>query len=192
MNSKETSTASQPPEKKDFKQRVRQLGVRILSLQGKPHYIAMGMAIGVFVGVTPTIPLHTVIAVALAFVLKGSKPAAIIGVWVGNPLTIPFFYLGSYKIGVLLLGKSIPFDLKYESVSELMKLGLDATLAMIAGGVVLGVVPGVAAYFITRKVFRAIRSRAAKPSPAQDAKPAVHPLRSAGAVPDTQTLEKKP
>ena len=69
------------------------------TLQGDPHYVAVGMAIGVFIGITPTIPLHTVIAVALAFVLRGSKPAAIIGVWFANPITIPLFYWASYEIG---------------------------------------------------------------------------------------------
>ncbi|MFC1567505.1 DUF2062 domain-containing protein [Thermodesulfobacteriota bacterium] len=129
------------------------------TLQGDPHYVAVGMAIGVFIGITPTIPLHTVIAVALAFVLRGSKPAAIIGVWFANPITIPLFYWASYEIGMFLLGKSIPFDVKYESIGKLLELGLDVTVAMIAGGAILGILPGIAAYFITRKIFTKIRSR---------------------------------
>jgi len=35
---------------------------RAKTLQGDPHYVAMGMAIGVFVSVTPTIPFHTIYA----------------------------------------------------------------------------------------------------------------------------------
>lgn len=132
---------------------------RAKKLQGDPHYVAMGMAIGVFVALTPTIPLHTVIAVALAFVLKGSKPAAIIGVWFANPVTIPLFYWASYEVGMLLLGKSVPFDVKSKSIGEMMELGLDVTVAMITGGAILGILPGIAAYFITRKIFTKIRSR---------------------------------
>lgn len=129
------------------------------TLQGDPHYIAVGMAIGVFIGITPTIPLHTVTAVALAFVLRGSKPAAIIGVWVANPITIPLFYWASYEVGMFLLGKSIPFDVKYDSIGKLLELGLDVTVAMIAGGAILGILPGIAAYFITRRIFTKIRAR---------------------------------
>jgi uncharacterized protein (DUF2062 family) len=132
---------------------------RVKKLRGDPHYVAMGMAIGIFVSLTPTIPFHTAIAITLAFALKGSKPAAAIGVWFCNPLTAPFFYLGSYKVGMFFLGKSAPFDAKYESILELMKLSMDVIIAMIAGGVVLGILPGIAAFFITRKIITKIRLR---------------------------------
>ncbi len=131
-------------------------------LQGDPHYIAMGIAAGVFVGMTPTFPFHTTIALFLAFVLRGSKPAAVIGVWVGNPFTMPFFYLGSYKIGTFLLGHSTPFDIKYESITELLGLGLDTTLAIVTGGAILGIFPALGTYFIARKAFTVIRARREK------------------------------
>jgi len=154
-NNQNTKTSGHRLQKHSFKGFIE----HAKKLQGDPHYVAMGMAIGVFISITPTIPLHTVIAVALAFVLKGSKPAAIIGVWFANPVTIPLFYWGSYKAGMFLLGQSIPFDVKYESIGKLMELGLDVTIAMIAGGAILGILPGIAAYFITRKIFAKIRSR---------------------------------
>ncbi len=141
------------------KHHVREFIKRAKTLQGDPHYVAMDMAIGVFVSVTPTIPFHTIIAIALAFVLRGSKPAAAVGVWFSNPVTIPVFYIASCKTGMFILGKSIPQDINYESIRELMALGLDITVAAIAGGAILGIVPGIAAYFITRKIFTKIRLR---------------------------------
>ncbi|MBL7180055.1 MAG: DUF2062 domain-containing protein [Pseudomonadota bacterium] len=159
MNTNQNNLNPKPSGSGQRKNTIRQFMERAKKLQGDPHYVAMGMAIGVFVSITPTIPFHTVIAVVLAFVLRGSKPAAVIGVWFSNPVTIPVFYLASYKAGMFLLGKSVPFDAKYESISELLKLGLDVTAAMIAGGAVLGILPGVAAYFITRKIIAKIRSR---------------------------------
>ena len=132
---------------------------RFKKLQGDPHYIAKGIGIGVFVGITPTIPFHTVIALALSFILRGSKPAAALGVWICNPLTIAPLYWGSYKVGMLLHGGRTPFDVKYESIIELMKLGLDITAAMVIGGAINGILPGIAAYFIARKVVTGIRSR---------------------------------
>ena len=72
---------------------------QLRELRGKPHELSLGIAIGVFVGITPTIPLHTVLAIALAVALRGSKLAAALGVWVANPLTIPIFYYGSYQLG---------------------------------------------------------------------------------------------
>ena len=140
-----------------LKRNLRHLIIRFKQLHGNPHYIAMGMAVGVFVSVTPTFPLHTFLAVTLAFILRGSKAAAAIGVWFANPLTMPFFYLVSYKAGIILLGISSPFDTKYHSILELLQLGLDITFAMITGGALLGFFPGIAAYFITRRIFTTMR-----------------------------------
>ncbi|MDL1968829.1 MAG: DUF2062 domain-containing protein [Deltaproteobacteria bacterium] len=143
----------------NLKEKIRRLIIRVKQLNGDPHYVALGMAIGVFISVTPTIPFHTVIALALAFILRGSKAAAAIGVWFSNPVTIPFFYKGSYDLGISILGNSAPFSTKYESILELLKLGVDVTIAMITGGVILGILPGIASYFITRRIFIKLRLR---------------------------------
>jgi uncharacterized protein len=141
--------------------RIRQFINRVKKLDGDPHYVAMGMAIGVFIGVTPTMPFHTVLAVGLAILLRGSKAAAVLGVWFSNPVTAPFFYVGSYKVGKYLLGNSVPFNLKYESLLELAHLGIDVTIALITGGLLLGILPGVASYVVTRKIFTTVRSKRA-------------------------------
>lgn len=154
----ESEKASKPP-RLSVKQKIMDFVVQARKLQGDPHYVATGMAIGVFIGVTPTIPLHTVLAVALAFVFKCSKPAAIIGVWVGNPITIPFFYIGSYQLGAFLFNISTPFNPDHISIHQLMKLGLEITVAMNIGGVLLGIPFGVTAYFITLKAIKSIRER---------------------------------
>ena len=154
-----TEAAETAPGRSKYSRKMREMLSRIKHLNGDPHHVGMGMAIGVFVGVTPTIPLHTVLALLMAFIFRASKPAAMIGVWFSNPVTIPFFYIGSYKIGAFILGHSMPFDMKYDSIIELTKVGLDVTLAMLLGGVILGIVPGIASYFITRKIVAAARER---------------------------------
>jgi uncharacterized protein len=143
------------------KNRIRGFIDRVKKLDGDPHFIAMGMAIGIFIGVTPTMPFHTVLAVGLAILLRGSKAAAALGVWFSNPVTAPFFYVGSYKVGKYLLGNAVPFNLKYESLLELAHLGMNVTIALIAGGLILGILPGIASYFVTRKIFTTIRSKRA-------------------------------
>jgi len=141
----------------NLREKIRHFITRFKQLNGDPHYVALGMAIGVFISVTPTIPFHTVIALALAFILRGSKAAAAIGVWFSNPITIPLFYKGSYDVGISILGNSAPFGTEYESILELLKLGADVTIAMITGGIILGILPGIAAYFTTRRIFIKLR-----------------------------------
>jgi uncharacterized protein (DUF2062 family) len=136
----------------EFKRQLREL-------RGKPHKISLGVAIGVFIAITPTIPFHTVLAVALAALLRGSKLAAALGVWVSNPLTIPFFYYGSYRVGRFVLGYPqlvLPADY---SLISLMKMGKHVTVAMLHGGVLLGILPGLLAYFLTYKFTSSPRFR---------------------------------
>ena len=141
---------------------------QIRKLQGDPHYVALGMGIGVFVSITPTIPFHTVIAVAMAYLFKASRPAAILGVWASNPFTVVFFYIACYKSGILLFGKTLG---ETETVRALVHaMESDITLneqihvfvnflntqlklffAMIIGGIILGIIAGLIAYIVTRK-----------------------------------------
>jgi len=66
-------------------------------------------------------------------------------------------------VGLLFWGDSSDFDIqKYESVFELFKLGRDVLLAMISGGILIGLPPAVVFYFITRKIFVKLRSRTQK------------------------------
>jgi len=134
---------------------------QLKELRGNPHEIALGMAIGVFIGITPTIPLHTILAVSLALLVRGSKLAAALGVWVSNPLSIPFFYYGSYRIGQLVLGFPgirLPED---RSLLAMASLGGKIVGAMLLGGVILGIIPAIAAYVFTLKLASSERFRGA-------------------------------
>ena len=138
--------------------KIKQGIQRLKKLPGDPHYVAKGMAIGVFVSMTPTIPFHTVIALALAFIFRASKLAAAMGVWFSNPLTIPIFYFASYQVGSLLFGHLSACKGVCESITDLLKLGVEVTLASIVGGIIIGIIPAVAAYFITRTVVTRVKT----------------------------------
>ena len=158
MNSKRVRYKKKPPVFTGPRERFGQILVRMRQLEGNPHYVALGMAVGIFVSITPIIPLQTVVAIALAFLVRGSKSAAALGTWLSNPLTIPLVYYANYKIGCTLLGYQKTLDsIAFDSFSQLMELGLEVTWAMIVGGVVIGAILGVVAYFVTFRVFITIR-----------------------------------
>ena len=137
--------------------RIQQCKNRVKNFRGDPHFVAKGMAIGVFVAATPSMPFQTAIAIALALILRSSKAAAAIGVWLSNPITFPVFYLASYKLGALLFGISAAYNAGEEPV-DILKLGADITIAAITGGIIIGLCLAVATYFITRKIYTKIRS----------------------------------
>jgi len=65
--------------------------------------VARGLALGLFIAFTPTIPFQMLLAATGAFLLKADLPAAIVGVWVTNPLTAVPIYLAANKLGHRLL-----------------------------------------------------------------------------------------
>ena len=147
---------------------------KIKKLHGDPHYVALGMAIGVFMAITPTIPFHTVLAIALAVFLKASKPAAIIGVWVSNPFTVVFLYFACYKSGHLFFEDSlnalesikaliehfesnIEFSHKINYFIEFIQTKIKTFMIMNFGGILLGLPSGLAAYYITKVFFIKLR-----------------------------------
>ncbi|MBI4633777.1 MAG: DUF2062 domain-containing protein [Deltaproteobacteria bacterium] len=134
---------------------------RFLSLRGEPRTIAMGMAIGVFVGVTPTIPLHTVLIVLVGITFRQNISAGYLGSWlISNPLTIPFFYVAEYRLGKYLLGNHAPLTVITDySLFHLLQYGWGVAAPLLAGGIVIAPFFAVPAYFITRRLLIAVRNK---------------------------------
>ena len=101
--------------------------------------------------------MFVAIAVALAFVLRSSKVAAAVGVWLSNPITFPVFYLASYKLGIFVFGISDANEMGGEPVN-ILKLGTEIAIATVIGGIIIGLCLAVVTYFITRKIYSKIRS----------------------------------
>ena len=65
--------------------------------------VAGGLAIGLFVAFTPTIPLQMFLAAVGAIYFRVNIPIALAACWVTNPLTAGPIYLASWKIGRYIL-----------------------------------------------------------------------------------------
>lgn len=134
---------------------------KFISLKGEPKNIAMGFAMGVFVGVTPTIPFHTGLLVALGLVSRQNITSAYIGAWaISNPLTVAPFYLLEYQIGKYLLGMGgTPLVLKDYSIMSIINFGWDVTFPLLTGGIILAPFFAVPAYFVAHRMVLAIRRK---------------------------------
>lgn len=149
---------------------VERFKKRVKALHGDPHYVALGMGIGVFIAITPTVPFHTILAIAAAFIFKASKPAAYLGIWISNPFTIVFLYVACYQAGFLFfedsadglasiqllighLESDIAFSRKMDYFYSFLQTQMRTFLIMNLGGLLLGIPSGIAAYFITRRFF---------------------------------------
>lgn len=147
---------------------LRYFYLRFIRLRGTPHFLALGMAFGIFTGSMPILPFQIATAVALAMIFKGSKLAAALGTWISNPTNWYFLYYYSYKIGAWVLRltpskemfSSIMTSVRQQEdgmiiVGKIVEAGGSMIAAFLVGGLVLGLATGIPSYFIFLKVFRA-------------------------------------
>lgn len=134
---------------------------RFVRLHGSPEQIAWGAALGFFVAMSPTMGIQTYIAVPLAALFRISKVAAATTVWLTNPLTAPFIYGFNYMAGAKLLGYPLKTSFTSNpSWQTFWHSGKCVFLALTVGGILTGVVVGVAGYFLTLFMVRAAREKA--------------------------------
>lgn len=147
--------------------------LRILRLQGDPHTLARGVAIGLFIGVTPTIPLHSILILMFAFLLRGNPIAGLLSSWlVSNPLTfLPQYYL-SWRIGKLLTETDLSWSRINEvivlfssgasfkeSLAALGHLSKEAIFTLVLGGSLLAIPFAFAGYILSLYFFQTIRRK---------------------------------
>ena len=152
---------------------------RLRRLPDSPERIARGVFAGVFISFTPLFGFHFIGAAAIALAIRGNIAAALIGTFVGNPLTTPFFMTLSLETGYRMLGAANPLPL-----SEVLPFFAEASariarnllsfwtggdtdwtplrefftriwLPMLAGSVVPGTIAGLICQFASLPLIRA-------------------------------------
>lgn len=152
-----------------LKRFIRYWYLRLVRIQASPQNIARGLAAGVFVGLLPVLPFQTIIAIALAFVVRGSKIAAALGTWVSNPLNWVPVYMMFYYVGKAVVPFDVPaFDPSQLEMAQMIEMGWKFFIVMMVGGLVVATPSAVVSYFIAFKgvsVYRAKRkARLRRPS----------------------------
>ena len=145
-------------------------------LRGDAASLARGVALGIFIGITPTIPLHTISIIILSFPCRASKISALLAsVMVSNPLTFFPTYYFSWLIGDRFLPGILTWE-KIDSImvlidteagftiiiTELSKLGIDALTVLLLGGGVLATPFAIVGYFLSLKFFKVIEEKRIK------------------------------
>jgi hypothetical protein len=76
--------------------------LRVLSaLDDTPQRIALGTAVGIFIGLTPTVGIQMLLVLLVAPLLPFNRVSALVTVYISNPVTmVPMYYL-NYKVGTL-------------------------------------------------------------------------------------------
>ena len=131
----------------------------ILGLDDTHHSIALGTTIGMFIGMTPTVGIQMIIVMIVAFLTKPffhfNRVAALITVYISNPLTmVPIYYL-DYKVGTLFFESDYTLEhferiLHYESFAgwweTIVDLFVGVGMPLIVGSFVVATVCSLATY----------------------------------------------
>jgi len=158
---------------------------RLQRAPGSPEGVVAGFSCGAAASMTPLMGLHFILSALLAFALRGSIIASAFGTIVGNPWTFPFIWMGTYELGILLLG--IDRDIVGERPFRRMFVGLTQSLRtldpsifmeavwpiwwpMILGSIPAAIACGLLTYWLLVGPFRAAHRRRVKAKSARNIK----------------------
>jgi len=157
----------------NLKRTFRYYFLKFTRLKGEPRALAWGTAIGIFIGITPTMPLHTVAILLVSIITRTSTIAALLAAFVvSNPLT----FVAQYYFSIVIGNMVTPYTLNWESMKSVLDillskpgfaksievlcgLGYEALTVLLVGGVILALPFSIAAYFLSLRFFIKVREK---------------------------------
>jgi hypothetical protein len=144
--------------KQSFRRTLKYFYWRLVRLRGRPETLARGLACGVFAGLFPFFGSQTLLAVLLAFLLRGNKILALVGPWISNPFTSVPIYAFNFYVGKWLLNDHTSTELNLRSWQDIKELGIEIIWPLFVGCVVVGLVCAIVSYFLGLRLIRRVRA----------------------------------
>ena len=146
--------------KKKLKEIIAVL-IKLLKEHHDPHGIALGVAIGSFIGILPVYGLHTILCVIALFLIpRANKLAILLGTNISLPPTVPTITWTAYDIGrILLINKHYPpLSWEYLKSFKISRIS-EFYYPLFIGSVVLGLLVAVVLYLISRIIADQLRKK---------------------------------
>ncbi|QDU80681.1 hypothetical protein Pla110_24130 [Polystyrenella longa] len=137
----------------------RKLLRAILMLDDSRHSIALGTAIGIGIGMTPTVGIQMLIVLLVSLLTRRlfqfNIIAAMIAVYISNPLTMVPIYYFDYQVGSLLMDGEAPLSRLSEILhndanlawwNQIYALLVEFGWPLVLGSLVIGCVSGLLTY----------------------------------------------
>ncbi|MFH1825233.1 MAG: DUF2062 domain-containing protein [Candidatus Firestonebacteria bacterium] len=140
--------------KLNIKRIFRYIYLKLVRTNDTPPKVALGVAIGVFLGVFPTFGVGLILAYFFAWLLKVNKAAAVLGGLIMNPMTTPFFWGISALIGVTITGGSKEVILSEISSGSIFKAAGHSFLVYIIGNLIVSIIFSIISYYITLEILK--------------------------------------
>jgi uncharacterized protein (DUF2062 family) len=155
--------------------RFRELLKKLLQIEDTPERTALAYAIGIFLGFSPFLGIHTLSGLAVAFLFKLNRVAILLGVWSNTPWwLVPYYtlatWLGMWVVrfridwatleGMFQLGKEKGFLTSEFWMQIASQWGLLASF--LTGSMILALLLSLIAYPLSLRGIRFYRSQKAK------------------------------
>ncbi len=94
---------------------------KLLHVEDTPERTALAFSIGVFLGFSPFLGLHTLAAIGAAFLFGLNRVALLLGAWTNTPWWIVPYYTFATWVGMKVMGVQIERGM----LKEIFKMGVD-------------------------------------------------------------------
>ncbi len=142
----------------------------LLMLDGTPHEIALGAAIGMFIALTPTVGIQMLLVLTVALLTRPlfrfNKMAGLLAVYVSNPLTVVPLYWFNYTIGTIYFPSTITREefariFEYHGLQEwwtaMIHLFVDLGVPLLTGSLVVAIIGGFVTYPLVLRLFQSVK-----------------------------------
>lgn len=148
---------------------------KLLHIEDTPEKTALAYSVGIFLGFSPFLGLHTLMGLAIAFLFGLNRVAILLGVWTNTPWWLVPFYMTATWVGMGVTG----FRTDWATLKEIFQLGMEQgfassifwgsitsqgglLLSYLIGSFLLSLLLGVVAYPLSLKWIRFYRFRRGK------------------------------
>jgi uncharacterized protein len=152
--------------------RFLELIKKLLWVNDTPERAALAFSVGIFLGFSPFLGLHTLAGIGTAFVFKLNRVAVLLGVWTNTPWWLVPYYIVATWVGTHVIG----FRIDEGTISRIFRFGMDhgfltsgfwrqlssqwgLLLSFFIGSLILSLFLSVIAYPISLKWIKFYRSR---------------------------------
>jgi uncharacterized protein (DUF2062 family) len=152
----------------------------VIRLRSSPRAIAGGLGLGTFIAFTPTVGVQLILACLIATLFNMNRPAAMIPVWITNPITVAPIYTFNYWLGSKMwdgpplsevsglfidIGRTMArlefWDIK-EQFLAVLQMGKEVLIPLLFGSLAIGLVTGFITYLFFLKLLSVFFTRRSK------------------------------
>ncbi len=164
----------------------------VFTINDTPHSIALGVSLGMFIALTPTVSVQMILVVIIGTLIRANRLIGVILIWISNPVTVLPLYYAYYWLGGKLLGVEIWTFGNFEEnmdqfwidkerlgyLTTLKQLGGETLGPLLVGSLVIATVVALPLYPITlyallnrkekRDLARKAKEDSGKPAPPKE------------------------